>query len=299
MKELSDWLTSENQIKVAGDPYHVFSEEPVMMLRTVALAAERGFVLHEETKAAIADKHGLLKWTGTDKIRLEFDKLIAAEFAGNGLKTLVDSGLLFYIVGTLAEMMSKSLKAQLSVLAENIDKTQRVRERRLGLFFLCFDKGKAVEAVRLLKYDERTETFIIDGLKHLDAMNFLVDNRELKRFASLRGRESYEYLEGLAKAQRIVYDLPEKRILDRYRMMQQIISNGEPVFIEDLNITEDDLLDNDIAAGDKAEQILDALLRLVHSKPSLNRKKALLFYARRYAKNPLFPAVNKIKFLHK
>ena len=178
---------------------------------------------------------------------------------------------------------------------KNIDKTKRNRERRLGLFYLCFDKRRAIEAIRHLKYDDKTEALLVDGLKYLDTMNFLVDTLELKRFAGRRGRESYEYLESLSKAQRIVYNLPESKILERHRMMQEISNNGEPVFLEDLSISFDDLLDNDIAAGEKAEQIISALITLVHKKPELNKKKTLLFYARRYAKNPLLPITQKLR----
>jgi len=266
-----------------------FTEEPLQMFRQIREAAEQGSILDKEAIEAIRGKSHMLRWTNTDEIRQEFEKIMTAEFAGNGLKMLADAGLLIYIVSSLAEMMPRGTKSRLSTLIDNIDKTKRVRERRLGLFYLCFEKRRAIEAISLLKYDEPTETLLTDGLKYLDAMSFIRTEHELKRFAARRGRESYEYLDGLAKAQRIVYDLPEEGVLNRYRMMRHIEEDREPVFIEDLEITLDDLLDHEIAAGKKAEQILDALIKLVHKQPRLNTKKALLFYAKKYAKTPFLP----------
>ena len=270
------------------------TEEPISIFRIIREAAEGGFTLDDETMEAIHKKSHLLRWTGVSEIRQEFERIVTAEFAGNGLRMIEDAGLLFYIVSTLAEMMPKGTKTQLSVLMDNIDKTKRVRERRLGLFYLCFEKRRALEVIERFEYDEPTASLLYDGLKYIDAMNFLRTEQELKRFAARRGRESYEYLESLAKAQRIVYGLPEEGILNRHRMMQKIIENKEPVYTEDLAITSDDLLDNDIAAGKKAEQILDALLALIHKQPQLNTKKTLLFYAKKYAKTPFLPAYEKM-----
>jgi hypothetical protein len=106
-----------------------------------------------------------------------------------------------------------------------------------------------------------------------------------------RGRENYEYLENLAKAQRIVYDLHESKILSRFYLMQQIRGNDEAIYLEDLDINADDLIDNGIAAGEKADKILRALLDMVHNKPNLNTNKVLLSYAKKYSKNPLLPAI--------
>jgi len=289
-----DFYVEENRIRIPGDPCERFSEEPALMMQAVRVAAELGQELHETIKDAIDEKRKLLSLTSTAEIRQEFEKIMTAEFAGHGLKILSDAGLLFFIAGNLAERMPKRTKEQLFGLIGNIDKTKRIRERRLGLFYLCFDKRPAFEAVRLLNYDKKTEELLDCALKHLDAMSFLVDEREFKRFLARCGRERYEYLEGLAKAQRIVYNLPESRILGRHYMMQQIKDDNEPVFIEDLKIDADDLLENDIAAGDKADRILETLLRLVHNKPALNKKKVLLFYAKKYAKNPLLPVYLKL-----
>jgi len=233
----------------------------------------------------------------TKEIKEKFVEIISGEAAGEGLKAFVEAGLLIHIVGTLAEMMPKGTKERLRTLMENIDKTKPIRERRLGLFFLCFEKKRVIEAILLMEFDEKTTELLLDGMKYLDAMSFFRTRAELKQFAGRRGLESYEYLEGLSKAQRIVYDLPESIVLNRYQMMEEIKKAGEPVFTTDLDITEDDLIDHEIAAGEKADRILEALLTLVHKQPKLNRKKALLFYAKKYAKNPLLPAFQKVKQL--
>jgi len=270
-------------------------ENPLLILQAIRASAERGGPLDRETMETISERGELLKWESADKIRLEFEGILTAKFAGCGLKALIDAKLLPYITGALAFTTPKRAMAQMDILAENIDKTLPIRERRLGLFYLCYGKKKAFEAIEFLRYDEKTRALLHDAMRYLLNMSFLKTKEDLKRFAGRRGRESYEYLEGLAKAHRIVYGLPESAILDRHHMMRRIKDAGEPVYIEDLNLTEDDLLDNEIAAGEQADKILESLLLLVHEQPRLNSKKALLFYAKKFEKNPLIPIYGKVK----
>ena len=273
---MEDYIIEEKQIKIVGDPLVRFTEDPLLILQAVRAAAEEGLPLHKATKDAIPEKRELLKTIDISGIRQEFEKIITAEFAGKGLKMLLNARLMQYIIGDLADYMTKWSVKQLAILAENIDKTKRIKERRLGLFYLCFEKKQAFEAINLLKYDIETRTRLTDALNHLDALNFLATKEELKRFLSRRGRESYEYLDGLSKAQRIVYDLHESKILSRQYLMQLIQNNDEPIYLEDLSIDKNDIIENGIATGGKADQILEELLDLVHRQPGLNSKKTLL-----------------------
>ena len=77
--------------------------------------------------------------------------------------------------------------------------------------------------------------------------------------------------------------------------MQLIQNNGEPIYLEDMCIDKNDIIESGIADGAKAEQILEALLDLVHRQPELNSKKALLKCAEQYAKNPLMPTFQALK----
>ncbi|MCL1983685.1 MAG: hypothetical protein FWG53_11460 [Clostridiales bacterium] len=284
-------------ITVAGDPSACFEGDPLMMIRIVRFAAELGFDIHIKAYNAILDKSALLSEANTDDIRVEFERLLTAEFAGKGLKILAGAELMPYIIGSLAENMTKRAMSQFAVLAENIDKTMRVRERRIALFYLCFEKKAALGAVKFLNYSPKMEARIADAFAMLEPMCFLGNEYEFKRFVALCGEERYRYLDSLSKAQRIVYDMPDTKILSRHHMMEAIKSKGDPIFIEDLEIDAADIAGSNIAEGEKAADILRELLDHVHKNPKMNTREHLLRQAEKYAKAALRVPFQKVRRL--
>ncbi|MCL1809080.1 MAG: hypothetical protein FWG42_04820 [Clostridiales bacterium] len=284
-------------ISAAQDPAALFEENPMAMMRTVRFAAESGFDIHIKTYDAILEKAALLKDADVDRTREEFEKILVAEFAGKGLKMLAGTELMPCVIGGLAEKMTKRAMKQFAVLAENIDKTKRVRDRRVVLFYLCFEEKAALGAVKFLGFDARTAGLVADAMRLLEPMCFLANEYELKRFVFRCGEEKYRYLDSLSKAQRIVYDMPDVKILGRHYMMELIKSKGDPIFIEDLAVDADDIVCRNIAEGDKADQILLELLDMVHKDPKLNTREHLLRQAESYSKNVFRMPFQKMRWL--
>ena len=287
----------EKLIRVVGDPLVRFEEDPLRMMRAARFAAETGFDIHKKTYKAILQKGALLEKISADRIRQEFEKLIVAKFAGKGLKMLHSLGLMPVIVGELAEEMTSREMTDFDTLAENIDKTKRIKDRRLGLFYLCFERKGALAAVRRLKFDSKMTGKLEDALNHLESMCFLADKFEIKQFIAKIGPDRYEYLDGLSKAQRIVYDLQEHKILGRYYLLQDMEANKEPMFISDLKIDGNDIIENGIAEGEKVGEILGMLLDLVHKEPKRNTKEELLRYAEQYATNIIKATFRKVRWI--
>jgi len=282
-------------IKTTVDPMIMFEEEPLMMFVAIRAVSESGFDLHGTIYNAILKKEGLLANVSTDSVREELEAVITAEYAGKGLKMLIGTGLIRHIVGTeLAANMSKYAKSELVGLAENIDKTKRVRARRLGLFYLCFEKKEALEAIKMLNFDAETKGLLIDAATIFDKINFLANTFELKQFIVRHGIERYEYLHNLSKAKRIVYDLDDTKIKSRNFLMDYIEERGEPVFLEELDVDRYDIINNGIAGEEKVDEILSVLLELVHEYPQKNTKKILLAHAQKHANNPVSAVFQKM-----
>ena len=81
-------------IKTVGDADKRFKEDPLRMMRAVRLAAELDFDLHKSVYDAIIVNRNLLENVSIGKIRDEFVKLVTAEYAGKGLKMLLNMDLL-------------------------------------------------------------------------------------------------------------------------------------------------------------------------------------------------------------
>jgi hypothetical protein len=162
---------------------------------------------------------------------------------------------------------------------------------------LCFEKKAALEAVKFLKFDSKIVAKVKDALEHIEPMNFLATKFELKQFIASIGPERYKYLEDVSKAQRIVYDLHVNKILSRFYLLEEIKDKGEPIFIEDLKIDANDIIENKIVEDEKVDELLHMLLDLTHNDPRQNTKKALLNHARKYANNKFKAAFRKVKWM--
>ena len=106
-----------------------------------------------------------------------------------------------------ADNLSKRERRDLMELSQNIDASKQIEERRLGLFFSCINKKKAVAAIERLEFDCFTEQLLKDAVTDLPRLYFTSTKPALKKFIYERGWDRYHYLANLEKAQRIVLHL--------------------------------------------------------------------------------------------
>lgn len=283
-------------IKTVGDADKRFKEDPLRMMRAVRLAAELDFDLHKSVYDAIIVNRNLLENVSIGKIRDEFVKLVTAEYAGKGLKMLLNMDLLHIIIGKdVEEHLSRREKQDLIALSEGIDKSKQVEERRLGLFFSCINKKRALPVIEKMNFDEVTRQYLIDAVSDLPKLYFTSTKPMLKKFIYERGWERYHYLANLEKAQRIVFDYDsETKIKSKMYLLQEIKSLKEPIFPEDLVIDANDLIEAGICSEDKTEKILGMLTEEIHTHPHKNNRKELLKLAKTYSKNKLAAALRGI-----
>lgn len=290
-------IDREKTLLSAKDPKQ-FEAQPILMLQAIRVSAEENLDLSKSLYEAILEEASLLSTVDPVEIREEFKGILAAEHAGKGLKLLAGADLMPHIIGKeIAEKMNRRELERFATLTENIDKTKPVVLRRLGLFYICFEKDRGISAAKQLLFDNETIQHIADAVLLLEPMHFIATAYEYKRFMASCGRERYEYLEGLAKAQRIVYDHSEVKIMNRHHLMKQITGAGEAIFVEDLEISEEDLVSSGIVAPEKAADLMVMLLDAVHINPRQNTKQTLLKLAKSYSRNKLKAAFRGVKWL--
>lgn len=285
-------------IRSVGDPIVRFDEDPLRILRAIRLAAELNFDLHKSVYEAIVEKKHLIEGLSKDRIRQEFEKIIISKNTGKGLGMLLGTGVLRYIVGEeQSEKLNRREYENYEILIENIDKTKPVLERRLGLFYTVFEQARGLKALKVLEYSGDMEQNLTDAVTLITQIYFLTNKYDLKTFLIKYGMKRYEYLHDLSKAQRIVYDHDDIKIMARNQVYEDIRKFNEPIFIEDLAINGDDLIEAGIAEGEKIGEILLMLVDIVHIKPNLNTKKDLLQHARRFSKSKFSAAFRKLKWI--
>jgi len=288
-KKMNEFLINEekNIISVDGDASELFEKNPLAMLEAVRLVAETGCDLHKLIYNAILENVDLLDDVETTYIRECFGKIIVGDYAGKGLKMLDGTGLISHIIGELDNKMTEKEAENLSILMKNIDKTKKILTRRLGLFYACFGTDAAADAIDILSFDYETKRLLRSGVTLINYLDRQSNHFELKQFIKYYGYDVYDYTNNLAKAKSLVYDLDQSGIRSRNLMMSEIKKRGEPVFLEDMNIERDDLIEHEIVEEEKADEMMLMLLDAVHKDPKKNTKEALLKQAMNFKLNPI------------
>ncbi len=285
-------------VKTVGDADRMFKDDPVKMIRAIRLCAELDFDLHKAAYNAIVANHGLLESANVNKVRNEFEMLMSGPAAGKGLNMLLDTGLVAAILGQdVLDRLTKRERQDLTVLSQNIDKTQPVTERRLGLFYACIDKKRSKPAIERLNYDEKTKQHLIDAVTDMAKLYFTATGPALKKFIYERGWERYEYLANLEKAQRIIFEyFSDTKIMSKLYLLEDIKKYREPIFVEDLFIDANDLVEAGICDREKADALLKMLVEECHMHPRKNTRDKLLELARTYSKHKILAWFRGIHF---
>ena len=268
-------------VRMTGDPLERLTEDPIRMMQAMRLTAETGFDFHMQVYRVIYEKSTLLERVSTDKIRAEFEKLVAGDFAGKGLKMLDGTGLIRYIIGDFSKTKAEFRKFE--SLIERMGKAESDRIIRLGLFYMCFNKNDAMSAIERLKFDAKTVARLDDAINEFEAIDSCADKFELKQLISRIGMSRYKYLDDLSRSKQLIYNLHDRKILERQAMMKEIEENGEPIFLADLMIDGNDITQNKITKAEKVGELLKTLLALVHKEPKCNTKNELMTLAEKYA----------------
>ena len=118
--------------------------------------------------------------------------MLSAPAAGKGLSMLLGTGMIADIIGqNVVDRLTKREMQDLTTLSQNIDKTQPVEDRRLGLFFACMDKKKVRPAIDRLNFDEVTHQHLVDAVNDLPTLYFTNNTPALKKFIYQTSMERY------------------------------------------------------------------------------------------------------------
>ncbi len=276
-------------IKTIGEANASFRAEPLRMMKAIRYAAQYDFDLHKNVYEAIVANYNLLATVKPEKIRDEFTDILAAPHAGKGLNMLMSTGIIRVILGEQQfSSLTRREKSDLLALCEGIEKTKQVPERRLGLFYSLIHKKRALPSINKLNFDEETHQHLVDAVHDMPKLYFTARPEDLKRFIYDRSMERYEYLANLEKAQRIALGYEsETKIRSKIYMLDEIKRNHEVIFVEDLAIDANDLIEAGICDETNVEKMLLMLTESTHIKPKQNTREELLKLAKKYKRNKI------------
>ena len=292
-------------IRTVGNPLDRFKEDALRMLRAIRFSVQLDFEIDEEVLNSIKSIKCNINNISNERIRDEFNKIIIKN--PRGIYLLKRCGLLRYILSDLDEVFKESYEISTGTynLAEHLINSSCSIEDKLylRLAMLFHDIGKSSELRELynladncrnynsasseicskilkdLKYDNSTINKVKTLILYNDSIK--ADKIDIKKMLNIIGFDLFDDLIKVMYAH--MYSEDKKETADKIKEVDSIRSifeeiklNKECVFIKDLNINGDDLINIGVKKGRDVGLMLNYLLDMVIKDNKLNLKEQLI-----------------------
>lgn len=187
-------------IRTVGPPAERFAEDRLRLLRAVRLAAELGFTLEPETRAAIADLAPSITRVSAERIRDELSRLLVAPGRADGVRMMAATGLLGAVLPEVASLSSQPPPYSAGPAADALDHTCLVigslRHPRPQLAFAAIfcrlpdtTASQVCRRLRFSKAERREVVVLVREFQRLsgDACFSTADSRRLRRQGVVAG----------------------------------------------------------------------------------------------------------------
>lgn len=91
-------------LRTHGEPAPRMAEDPLRMMRAVRFAAQLGYSIVPGLEAVLTESSPLLDTISWERRRDELEKIIVAEYAGAGVRMLVETGLMDFVAPEISAM---------------------------------------------------------------------------------------------------------------------------------------------------------------------------------------------------
>ncbi len=306
----------ENKIiRCVGDPVERFSEDALRMLRAVRFAAQLGFSIEENTKAAIRKLAPTLSKVSAERIAVELIKILVSDHPEE-IRTAYELGLTKVFMpefDVAMETMQHNPHHKYTVGEHSIVAMQNVKpERLIRLIMLLHDLAKPVvlttdekghdhfvghtqrgaeisrDILRRLKFDNATIDFVYRMVKHHDDRPPMDNMALVRRRISEIGLENMPMMIEIKRADILGqsdYNFASKMgyVDDLEKAYLEIIEKNHCVSKKDMAVNGKDLLALGMKQGKEMGILLDLLFDAVINDPNLNEKEKLIQLANKLA----------------
>ncbi len=292
-----------------------FQEDPLRMLRAVRLSTVLDFTLGENLPRAITDCRPLLEGVAVERIREELAGILLSDRPGQGIKMLVDMGLMEYIIPeilatvgfdqqnpahtcdvfshTLAvlDQVPAHLEIRLAALLHDIGKpaTFTCSEEGIGHFYQHQLESTHIseQVLSRLKFSRSTVSKVTRLVsEHMSRLEQPTPGA-VRRLIARVGEEVLDQLFTLQRADILAGAAPYSTtaIVRTQQLAEKILASENALSIKDLAVNGNDLIAIGYQPGKEIGTVLNRLLDIVLGKPEANQKASLLEAAARWLEN--------------
>ena len=300
----------ENKIvRCVGDAKERFTEDALRVMRAVRFAAQLGFEIESDTKAAITLLAPNLAKVSGERIQVELVKLLMSDYPELFL-TLYETGITRIIMPEFDVMMAtpqrnpyhcytvgmhtikaleniKSKKIlRLAILFHDMGKpyTHAVTEEGTDIFWNHSKKSMEMAkcVLKRLKFDNETTADVIKLIQYHD-YHFTMEKKSVRKAMSLVGERLFlDLLDVMRADTKGKSDYRKQERLDQIdeieSMYYEIIRDKECFTLKQLSLNGSDLIKLGYKPGRQIGELLSEMLEYVIEYPDANNKEMLLTF---------------------
>jgi putative nucleotidyltransferase with HDIG domain len=297
-------------IRCVGRPAERFSEDGLRPVRALRFASQLGFSVEGATLTAVSPCLGITAKVSPERIRDEFEKIVASGKPSTALLLMEKTGLLELLFPDLAQCRGIEQKGchRYDVLDHSLlacdFAARRGYSQNVRLAALFHDLGKRItlkvdmdgnrtfyqhekESVRLARHILRQYRYpntVIDAVTHLigeHMFHYTEDwgDAAVRRFIVRAGEENLDELYRLRFADAFGTTGMEPAadsLLPLVDRVKDVLSKSRAFSLKDMAVSGKDLIASGIKPGKHMGIILNELLEAVLDDPALNTREKLL-----------------------
>lgn len=298
-------------IRCIGNPDERFTEDALRMMRAVRFMTQLKFTMDEDTRMSIIKNNSLIKRVSVERIREELNKILLSDKPSDGIRALVDTGLMEQIIPEFMDIIGfnqhnpyhdkdvfehtmevldntkAKLNLRLSALFHDISKPECFTQDESGRGHFFNHEVKSSERAKSIMERLKYPNDLIEDVRVLIRYHLLksVDMKDkgVKRYINNVGIERLDDMFSLniadIKGKSKIADIAGFERLEVLReKCRNIIERKEPLSRKDLEINGNDLEALGIEKGHIYTEILNKALDLVLEFPEKNNKEELIKY---------------------
>lgn len=303
-------------VRCVGEAKKRFEEDALRMMRAVRFAAQLGFVIEDNTYAAIKGMAGNLAKVSAERIQAELVKLLQSKHVEH-MRTLYETGITAVVLPEFDRMMEtpqnnphhcytvgehtlyalqkvpQDKVLRLAMLFHDVAKPScRITDKRgVDHFWGHPQQGEKLtsQILRRLKFDNDTRKKVCAYVKWHDYKPWLSE-RNIRFAVSRIGTEYYPGMFAVKRADTKAQSMFEREqklaYVDEYEEIYRgIIARQDCLTLKDLKVNGRDLIAEGMQPGKEIGEALQYLLEQVLEKPELNDRDTLLSFLHNW-KNP-------------
>jgi len=262
-------------IRGVGDAAERFTEDALRMLRAVRFACQLDFDIEKGTFSALVEKAELISHVSMERIRDEIIKAFTSEYVEKA-EYFMECEILDYALPFMRDYLRAHLEGFLKCLGE-LPKDAKDTTNVLSILFKDMSGEDITKNLRLLKMDNATMRDVLFISQNMYE-EIKLDEYNVKKMISQIGMDNYfALLECKAACGEDVESLKS--------IGEQVTKRAEPIFLKDLSINGNVIMEKFGVQGVKVGEILGALHDEVLREPQRNSEAKLLEIVGRIVEN--------------